>query len=127
MSQFTSSARLDQWLWASRSFKTRSQATSACQSGKVKVNGVNGKASRKVQLGDMVDVLCAGRHRILEVRAFAVKRLSAEAAAELFSDHSPVPEPREPRAAPVAERARGAGRPTKRQRREIDRWNQREE
>ncbi len=115
MSEPKSSVRIDRWLLATRSFKTRSQA---CAAGKVKLNGDSAKAARKVSPGDRVEVRCPRGLRILEVVALAEHRLSAPEAEKLFIDHSPPPEPRPLRAAlPVRER--GAGRPTKRERRQI--------
>jgi ribosome-associated heat shock protein Hsp15 len=112
------SVRIDKWLCAVRVFKSRTQAGDACGAGRVLVNGNAAKASHLLRIGDEVR---AHRERglvILEVRGLADKRLSPPAARELYLDRSPPPPPREPR---VAIRARGAGRPTKRQRRDTDR------
>ncbi len=109
------SVRVDRWLLATRSFKTRSQASAACAAGQVSVNGHPAKAARRLVLGDRVEVRSPRGLRVLEVRALAEKRLSASAAAELFIDHSPPP----PTAPPAARRDRGAGRPTKRERRKL--------
>ena len=113
------SVRVDRWLWATRTFKTRSQATAACAAGHVRVNGEVVKASRKLRAGEVVDARAPRGRRVLEVRAMAVKRLSATAAAELFIDQTPAPPPASvaPR---VARRERGSGRPTKRDRRQIE-------
>lgn len=113
------SARVDAWTWGIRLFKTRSAAAAACRAGHVKVNGVTAKPATPVAVGDRVVVRLHGVDRDVEVRALLTKRASAPVAAEAYVDHTPPP-PRE--AVPfVPVRDRGAGRPTKRERREIDR------
>jgi ribosome-associated heat shock protein Hsp15 len=113
------STRVDRWLWAVRLYKTRSMATDACRSGHVKINGSNAKPAATVKVGDRVEARAHGRHRIFEVARVIDKRVGAPIAAECVVDHSPPP----PRAAedPVFARERGAGRPTKRDRRAMDR------
>lgn len=115
-----SSVRADAWIWAARLAKTRSQATSACKAGHVRVNGISAKPSQAVKLGDTVRVRLHGIEKVYVVRGLGVRRGSASEAATLFEDHSPPPPPRTERPATVV-RDRGAGRPTKRDRREIDR------
>ena len=111
--------RVDSWLWAVRAFKTRSAATAACRAGHVKVNGDRAKAAQPVSIGDEVRVRISGFDRILEVRQTIVKRVGAAVAAEAFVDTSPpLPTPEE--TALLPRRDRGAGRPTKRERREIE-------
>jgi ribosome-associated heat shock protein Hsp15 len=115
------SMRIDKWLWAARVFKTRNLAAAACTGGKVDVNAQAAKPARLVRPGDRIEVtLPQGRRRILEVRAVSDRRESAPAAARLFEDHSPPPPPRAPYARPPF-RPPGAGRPTKRERRDLDR------
>jgi len=112
-------ARVDAWLWSVRIFKTRSAATAACRAGHVKVNGDRAKAAQPVRAGDEVRIRISGFDRVLEVRTTLVKRVSAVAAAESYIDNSPpLPTPEEVALAP--RRDRGAGRPTKRERREIE-------
>jgi ribosome-associated heat shock protein Hsp15 len=113
-------ARVDSWLWAVRMFKTRSLATAACRAGHVRVNGDRVKAAQPVRVGDEVRVRVAGLDRILVVRMTIVKRVGAAVAAETFIDNSPPPPPRET-VALTPLRDRGAGRPTKRERRDIER------
>ena len=111
--------RVDAWLWAVRLFKTRSAATAACRGGRVKVNRATAKASTPLKVGDRVQAF-VGRERILEVVVLIDKRVGPAVAATCLVDHSP-PAPvvrRQPRM-PVRER--GAGRPTKRERRVMDR------
>jgi ribosome-associated heat shock protein Hsp15 len=114
-----STARVDSWTWAVRMFKTRSQATAACRAGHVKVNGDRAKSAQTVRIGDEVRVRISGFDRILVVSKIMVKRVSAPVAAECFVDKTPPPPPRE-EVALLPMRDRGAGRPTKRERREID-------
>ena len=114
-------ARVDSWLWAVRLFKTRSAATAAARAGHVRVNGERVKAAQGVRIGDEVRIRIAGFDRIVEVRRLVVKRVGADIAAECLLDHTPPPPPKSEMALlPV--RDRGSGRPTKRDRREIDRY-----
>jgi ribosome-associated heat shock protein Hsp15 len=116
-------ARVDTWLWAVRLYKTRSAATAACRGGHVRVNGASAKASTHVKVGDRVEAF-VDRKRILEVAVVIDKRVAAAAAAACIVDHSP-PAPVVRRQPPVFVRERGAGRPTKRERRELDRLRRR--
>lgn len=112
-------ARVDSWTWGVRLFKTRSTATAACRAGHVRVNGDKAKAAQSLRIGDEVRVRTAGFDRILIVSRLVVKRVSAIVAAECFEDHTPPPPPRE-EVAVVPMRDRGAGRPTKRERRDLE-------
>lgn len=111
------SARVDSWLWAVRVYKTRSAATTACRAGHVRVNGDKAKAAQAVRVGDELRIRIAGFDRILIVRQILVMRVGAPLAALAYEDRTPE---REPQAA-LGVRDRGAGRPTKRERRDIDR------
>lgn len=111
--------RIDAWLWAVRVYKTRSAATTACRAGHVRVNGDRAKAAQPIGPGDEVRVRIAGFDRTLVVRKTIVKRVGAPVAAEAYEDHTPPPPARE-EVAFVPIRDRGAGRPTKRERRDID-------
>lgn len=115
-----SSARVDAWLWAVRVYKTRSAATTACRAGHVRVNGKRAKAAQPVRAGDEVRVRVAGFDRHLVVRDTITKRVGAPAAAAAAEDRTP-PRPSPTEIAFVPVRDRGAGRPTKRDRREIER------
>ena len=112
--------RVDKWIWAVRLYKTRSDATEACKGGHVSVNGATAKPATTVAVGSRVEAKVGGRLRILEVTDVIEKRVGAAVAAACFVDHSP-PEPVVDRTR-VAVRERGAGRPTKRERRDIDRF-----
>jgi ribosome-associated heat shock protein Hsp15 len=115
------SIRADKWLWAARVFKTRSLAAKACDGGKVDINAEAAKPAKPVRAGDRVEVtLPRGRRRILKVTAIGDRRGSAAIARALYEDLTP-PEPPRLRQAPPPFRAPGSGRPTKRERRDIDR------
>ena len=115
------SARVDAWIWGVRAYKSRTQATAACAAGHVRVNDERAKPSTKVSIGDRVVIRAGGIDRTLEVTGILTKRVGAEVAAQNYIDHTPPPPPKAERAAPVGVRERGAGRPTKRERRQIDR------
>jgi ribosome-associated heat shock protein Hsp15 len=116
--------RVDRWLWAVRLYKTRGAATEACRGGHVRVNGSPAKPATTVRAGDRVEATAHGRHRVLEVVRVIDKRVGAPVAAECLVDHSPPPPPKEARQ-PVFARDPGAGRPTKRDRRQLDRFRTR--
>ena len=113
-------ARVDSWIWAVRLMKTRSLAAAACKAGHVRVNGERVKPAQALKEGDEVRLRYAGRERIVVVKRLLRKRVGAPLAAEAYVDNSPPPPPREEIAA-VGVRDRGAGRPTKRDRRELER------
>lgn len=119
------SVRIDAWVWAVRLAKTRSQATAACRAGHVRLNDSTAKASQSVRVGDEVKVRLHGFDRVYRVTGLATRRGSAAEAARYFEDLTPPPAPRVERPAAIL-RDRGAGRPTKRERREIDRLRGRE-
>ncbi|KEF06707.1 MULTISPECIES: RNA-binding S4 domain-containing protein [Streptomyces] len=111
--------RVDSWIWSVRLTKTRSMAATACRGGHVRVNGERVKAAHGVRPGDEVRLRHAGRERIVVVSRLVSKRVGAAVAAECFVDNSPPPPPREEIVA-VPQRDRGTGRPTKRDRREME-------
>lgn len=111
-----SEVRLDKWLWAARCFKTRGVAAEACDAGHVKVNGNSAKPSKAIRKGDRVEAHTPGGQRVFEVIALADKRGPAEQARALYVDHSPPPPPRDDTR---VVRDRGAGRPSKRELRQI--------
>jgi ribosome-associated heat shock protein Hsp15 len=113
--------RLDVWVSSVRLFKTRSAASSACRGGHVAVNGRKAKPSTLVQIGDRVTALTPGGERIAVVRRLIEKRVGAAVALTCFEDLTPPPPPKED-VVVVAVRDRGAGRPTKRERRQLDRF-----
>lgn len=112
--------RIDVWLWSVRLFKTRSAANKAIDGGHVRLNGAPVKPAKIVVPGDVVTVREPGWERQYEVTQLISKRVGAAIAQSCYIDKSP-PKPAYLSAGPVARRERGAGRPTKRERRDIDR------
>jgi ribosome-associated heat shock protein Hsp15 len=119
--------RLDKWLHVARVFKSRSLATKACELSRVRVNGVAAKAHRELKVGEQVAVeVTRDWTRLLVVRELAERTLPKSEVPRLFEDLSPPRPSADPlqrllRRPPVV-RAPGAGRPTKRQRRDIESW-----
>ena len=116
--------RIDKWLWAVRVFRTRSLATDACRAGSVTVNGQPAKPARAVRPGERVVVRLGLIHRTLEVLAVPRARVGAPLVAAFCADHTPPAEYELARAQRVQQflaRAKGSGRPTKRDRRRLDR------
>ncbi|HEY4558823.1 MAG TPA: RNA-binding S4 domain-containing protein [Enteractinococcus sp.] len=111
--------RVDVWLHAVRLYKTRTAATTAVKGGKIKVNDEPVKPSYKLRVGDTVTFRQPGRERIIEVTGLLDKRVGHPVAIKQYIDHSPEPVPRYLMAVP--KRERGAGRPTKKERRQLDR------
>lgn len=110
------------WLWAARLTPTRSAATDLCRGGHVTVNGASVKPASSVKQGDRIEARIAQRVRIVEVVQVLTKRVGAPVAATCFIDHSPPVEPSDGFARiPVFQRDRGTGRPTKADRRKLDR------
>jgi len=115
--------RVDKYLWAIRIFKTRSLATDACKAGRVKLNGQNVKPSHLVKIGDTYHVQKGVEKKIVEVTALLDRRVDAKTAVNFYQDHTPLEETQGYKTmyhAPMLKRDRGAGRPTKKERREID-------
>lgn len=112
--------RVDKWLWAVRLTKTRPDAAAACRGGHVRVNDRPAKPATTVSPGDTVHARIGDRTRIVEVTRVIHKRVGAVDAVTCYLDRSPAP-PSTPYV-PVAVRDRGAGRPTKRDRRLLDKW-----
>jgi ribosome-associated heat shock protein Hsp15 len=114
-----STVRVDSWVWAVRLYKTRSAAAAGCKGGHVRINGEKAKPSQAVRVGDEVRARVGDAERILIARRLIVKRVGAAIAAECFDDLTPPP-PAKVEAPSTIVRERGAGRPTKRERRVID-------
>lgn len=112
--------RVDRWLWAVRLTKTRPDAAAACRGGHVRVNDRPAKPATTVSPGDEVRALVGDTNRIVEVVRVIQKRVGAADAVTCYLDRTPPP----PSTTPIlmAVRDRGAGRPTKRDRRILDRW-----
>ena len=125
------SVRLDIWLDVACLFKSRSQAQTACQRGRVEVNGDRGKAHRAVRAGDTVVIHRAGgQRRTIEVVEVERNNVSRARARELYIDHTPPPTPEElelrrmQRLSTPPKRAQGAGAPKKRERRDLRRMKE---
>ncbi|MDH6118424.1 RNA-binding S4 domain-containing protein [Kitasatospora sp. GAS204B] len=112
-------ARVDSWIWSVRLAKTRSLAATACRAGHVRVNGERVKPAHPVKIGDEVRVRQDDWTRVVVVARVISKRVGASVAVDCFVDNSP-PRPTSLGPAPVALRERGAGRPTKRDRRALE-------
>ena len=112
--------RIDHWLKLVCLVKHREEAAEACRGGHVKINGQRVKPSAALKEGDLVEFLQGERFRKVEVVVLPDSQLSKESGRTAYVDHSPVEE-RQPMAA-AAFRDRGAGRPTKKERREIERF-----
>ena len=119
-----SSIRIDKYLWAIRAYKTRSLASDACKAGKVKIDGKAVKASRDIQVGDTIELRIGMMNKVIEVKEVIKNRLKASLAVEKYIDKTP-PEEIERmemiRQMKTEHRDRGAGRPTKKERRDLDR------
>jgi ribosome-associated heat shock protein Hsp15 len=113
--------RLDKWLWAARFYKSRSLAQAACEGGKVEVNAQAAKPSRTVRPGDRVELTLGEWRRQIVVTTLADRRGPAAEARRLYEDLSPPPPPRALRPPRAVVRIPGLGRPTKRERRLLDR------
>ncbi|WP_127469884.1 RNA-binding S4 domain-containing protein [Thiomicrorhabdus aquaedulcis] len=120
------SIRVDKWLWAARFFKTRGLALDALKGGKVELNGHKPKPSKTLKVGDKLKV--TQLHRKVEITVLSVsqQRGSAEQALLMYTLHSEVLSQRKPTAdmALVGYREKGAGRPTKRDRRKIQKFSE---
>ncbi|MFD2184447.1 RNA-binding S4 domain-containing protein [Rhodoplanes azumiensis] len=113
--------RIDKWLWHARVVRTRSAAAALAAAGHVRINGMRiDAASRTVKRGDVVTVALDRQVRVLAVTGFAERRGSATDAQALFRDETIRPEV-SPEPAGAGSRETGAGRPTKRERRALDR------
>lgn len=129
----TDPVRIDKWLWASRMFKTRSAATAACQSGKVKLNGSAIKPSRNVMIGDEMLITRQHHKQSVRVTGMALKRVGAKLAAELFVDITPESEIEREKQAQVVNSAfrktrySDTGKPSKRDRRILQKFKEEHE
>ena len=115
--------RIDKWLWSVRIYKTRGLATEACAGGKVKIEGITIKASRKIQLNEIVQVRKKVVKYLFKVRRIAEKRMGAKLVSDYLEDITPEEELAKLKFAqkqPFQTREKGQGRPTKRERRMMD-------
>ena len=115
--------RVDKWLWAVRLFKTRSQAAEACRGNKIKIDDVSVKPSREIHTGDILEVHVQGIKKRVRVLQPVKNRVSAKLVPELMEDLTPAEELEKLemiRQLNYEKRDRGAGRPTKKERRIIE-------
>jgi ribosome-associated heat shock protein Hsp15 len=129
-SEETTRVRLDKWLWAARFFKTRGLAVDAIDGGKVEVNGERAKRAKQLQAGDSVRIRIGPYHHLITVLALSERRGPASVAATLYEENA---EGRKAREAlqlqmKAAQSASGytPGRPTKKDRRDIEKVRRRE-
>ena len=117
--------RIDKWLWAARFFKTRSLAIAAIESGKVEVNEVRVKPAKTVDVGDLVAIKLGPYQFVVEVLALSDKRGPAPQAQKLFKETEASAKRREELAFQRKAQAQNEtreGRPTKKERRDIDKF-----
>lgn len=120
--------RIDKWLWAIRIFKSRTLSTKSCEQGKVKVEDVNVKASYKLQVGEVVVVKVGQLKKTLKILQLIEKRVGADIAVTCYEDISPEEDKidfsqnKSVFLLPDAYRQKGDGRPTKRDRRDIEKF-----
>jgi ribosome-associated heat shock protein Hsp15 len=115
--------RIDKYLWSIRAFKTRTLASDACKAGRVKLEGNNIKPSHEVKIGEVYQVSKGLERKVIKVTGLLESRVDAKTAVYFYEDITPVEQTTAYKSmfhAPVLTRDRGTGRPTKKDRREID-------
>ena len=115
--------RIDKYLWAVRQYKTRTMAGDACRGGKVKLNGMSVKASRELKVGDIIEIATIGLVKKIKVLELLNNRVGAPKVPEYMEDLTPqdvIEQAKLVRQANYEKRDRGIGRPTKRDRRDIE-------
>lgn len=114
--------RIDKWLWSVRIFKTRTQASDACSSGKVKIENSNCKASREIKVGQIVDIRIGALHKKVQAISLIDKRINAKLVSECYIDLTPAEEYEKMKALRIKfeNRPIGIGRPSKKDYREIE-------
>lgn len=115
--------RIDKWLWAARLFKTRSLAADAIKGGKVKINGTAVKPSREVKEGEVIQVQIEQLHKVVQIKTLVKNRVSPKQVADVYTDLTPAEEYERiefMHAYKTEWRDRGAGRPTKKERRMME-------
>jgi ribosome-associated heat shock protein Hsp15 len=115
--------RMDKWLWSVRIYKTRNQATLACKSGRVKIGDHSVKPSREVKPGELITISLESIKKSVKVLALTEHRIGAKLVTEFMEDMTPEEEYRKVqlrKESGVEYRMKGLGRPTKKQRRELE-------
>ena len=118
----STSVRIDKWLWAVRIYKTRTVASDACRNGRVTIAGQPVKPAREVRLNDVISAQTGEITRTMKVVGLLERRVGAATVAEFAEDLTPASEyekKREPVLQPLFYRPKGAGRPTKKDRRDL--------
>jgi ribosome-associated heat shock protein Hsp15 len=121
------STRIDKWLWSVRLCKTRGEAATACRGGKVKLNGEPVKAAKTLKAGDKISLRSGPILKTFRVTAFPKSRVGAKLVAQFFEDLTPPEEYEKLKLASEYEKPffyTGKGRPTKRDRRDIDKFRE---
>jgi len=118
----TSKIRIDKWLWTVRLFKTRTLATNACNAGKVKINAVNCKPSREIKKNEKIQIRIGMLLKTVEVLDFPKSRVGAKLVPDYYTDLTPPKEYERLKTISTASewREHGTGRPTKRDRRQLE-------
>ncbi len=114
------STRIDKWLWAIRMTSTRQDATELCKAGHVRINDKPAKAANTVRPGDKINVRLHAGDKSLEVVSIIEKRVGYQVAVTCYIDHTP-PAEKDELYVPIFQRDKSTGRPTKKDRRELDR------
>jgi ribosome-associated heat shock protein Hsp15 len=117
-----SGVRIDKWLWAVRLYRTRTLATEACRAGHVKIDGENVKPSRSVRLGEVITARTGELKRTVKVARLLEQRVGARLVSNYLEDQTPAAEYLRvlEQRTDVPHRPKGAGRPTKKQRRDLE-------
>lgn len=118
--------RIDKWLWCVRLFKTRSLATDACKGGKIRLNGILPKPSKEVKPGDKITFSKGIIQYEVQIKELLKSRVGAKLVEDYLIDLTPKEEyekAQKQRMMSQAVRDRGTGRPTKKDRRELDSWD----
>lgn len=121
------SVRIDKWLWSVRLYKTRSLAAQACAAGRVLIDGQHAKPARSVKVGDIITAVTGDITRTVRVLGLIEKRVGAKLVSQYLEDLTPASEyakPREKHFQQIMLRPKGSGRPTKKERRSIQRFFQ---
>ena len=119
--------RIEKWLWAVRVFKTRSLASAACVGGKIKIDSTAVKASRNIVQNDIIQVRKGVVKYLYKVLKIAEKRMGAKLVQDFLEDMTPEEELAKLQSAhkqPIQTREKGQGRPTKRERRNMDKFRE---
>jgi len=121
--------RIDKYLWAIRLYKTRTMATNACNSGKIKIDNVSIKPSRLIQVGDHIKLRHNYQYKTIQVEKLIAKRVGASIAQECYTDITPERDKIEIHSSAFIrneKREKGTGRPTKKERRNIEKYKEEE-